>query len=102
MNVFDYIQPEFIILVIACGIIGAFLKQSRVRDELIPVCLFIFGILVAATYLLATIAITSAQDVFMIIFVAITQGTVCAGASIGVNQLVKQTSKYEAGNGLTK
>ena len=37
------------------------------------------------------------QDGFMLVFSALTQGVLIAGASVYVNQLIKQTAKQEEG-----
>ena len=99
MDITEFIQPEFFVLIAVCWVVGWLLKQSKLKDELIPAVLFIFSVLIALVYLLATTTPISLQDWMLMIFTAITQGFLCAGAAVGGNQLVKQTSRAELTQG---
>jgi len=41
------------------------------------------------------LATEGTENIYMAIFVAITQGFLCAGASVYINQIVKQSQKEE-------
>jgi hypothetical protein len=44
---------------------------------------------------MATSDVNEWQEALMVAFTAITQGTLCAGASVYVNQILKQSGKAE-------
>ena len=77
--------------------IGMAAKRSSVKDKIIPWLLGATGVALCLVYLLATVEIKNYQDGFMLVFSALTQGVLIAGASVYVNQLIKQTAKQEEG-----
>ena len=91
----EFIKPEFLVLVPVLYILGMAAKRSSVRDKYIPWVLGGTGIALCLVYLLATVPINHYQDGFMLVFSALTQGILIAGASVYVNQLIKQTVKQE-------
>ena len=91
----EFIKPEFVLLVPVLYIIGAGLKAMIVPDKWIPLMLGCCGVLVCGIYVFATTAITGWQSVLLGMFTAIVQGVLCAGASVYVNQIVKQVGKKE-------
>lgn len=92
----EFIKPEMLILVPVLYAIGAFLKSTLlVKDKFIPSLLGVLGIFLAIVWALATESMATAQDGFMIAFVAITQGILCAGAAVYVNQAVVVQPKKE-------
>lgn len=86
----EYIKPELLVLIPVLYFIGAGLKKSEVKDKFIPWILMASGIVLSMLYVLGTSGIT-----MVAIFTAITQGILCAGTSVYVNQLVKQSNKAE-------
>lgn len=86
----EYIKPELLILIPVLYFIGIGLKQSKAKDKFIPWILMACGIVLSTLYVFGTSEIT-----MIAAFTAITQGILCAGASVYVNQLVKQTQKSE-------
>lgn len=86
----SYIKPELLILIPVLYLLGAALKKSEFRDKLIPWILGGAGVLLACLYIVANEGFTAIG-----VFTAITQGVLCAGASVFVNQLSKQTKKVE-------
>lgn len=86
----NYIKPELLILIPVLYFVGMGLKKSGVKDKYIPWILTAAGIFLSALWVLGTSGITA-----IAIFTAITQGILCAGTSVYVNQLVKQTNKAE-------
>lgn len=91
----EFVKPELLVLVPVLYLIGAGLKKSEFSDKLIPAALGLAGVLLAAMYIAATGAFAGAQDVIAGAFAALTQGVLCAGASVYVNQVVKQAGKHE-------
>ena len=91
----EFIKPELLVLVPVLYLIGAGLKKSELKDKLIPAVLGLAGVLLAAMYISATGAFVGVQDVIAGAFAALTQGILCAGASVYVNQIAKQASKNE-------
>ena len=86
----EYIKPELLILIPVLYLFGIALKKSEIRDKLIPWILGMTGIFFAALWVLGNSGITVIS-----IFTALTQGILCAGASVFVDQLIKQTKKSE-------
>ena len=91
----EFIKPEFLVLVPVLYMLGMAAKRSNVRDKMIPWIVGGTGIALCLVYLLATVEIKNYQDGFMLVFSALTQGVLIAGASVYVNQLIKQTIKEE-------
>lgn len=93
MNIMDMIKPELLVLVVALYFLGSALKKSQLNDKYIPIILGIAGVITAAMWVCATTSLVTMQDVLLAIFVGITQGVICAGMSVYVNQLIKQGQK---------
>lgn len=91
----EFIKPELLILIPVLYLLGMALKKSQAKDKLIPWILGGVSILLALIYIAATSALGSWQDILLCVFSAVTQGALCAGASVYVNQLVKQSGKVE-------
>lgn len=89
----EFIKPELLILIPVLYFIGIAIKNTMlVKDKFIPLVLGTTGIILSALWILAT---EGTENIFMTIFVAITQGFLCAGASVYINQIFKQSSKDE-------
>lgn len=96
MNITEYIKPELIVLAVALYFVGMGMKKSAViADKWIPFILGAAGIVAALLWVCATSDLSTAQGVMLAIFTAITQGVICAGVSVYVNQLIKQGKKGE-------
>ena len=91
----EFVKPELLVLVPVLYLIGDGLKKSDFSDRLIPSALGLAGVLLAAMYIAATGTFAGAQDVIAGVFAALTQGVLCAGASVYVNQVIKQAGKNE-------
>ena len=85
----NFIDPKLLVLVPVLYIIGAGLKKTQtIGDKYIPYILGVGGVLLACLYIVGT------QGFSVIgIFTAITQGILCAGSTVYVNQLIKQYNK---------
>ena len=90
----NFIKPELLVLIPVLYIAGAGLKKSaRIADNFIPLVLGAISVVLALAYVLGTSALSGWRDVLMAAFTAVTQGILCAGASVYVNQLIKQAEK---------
>ena len=75
-------------------LIGIGLKKSQsVADRNIPLLLGVCGVMLAAVYVLAAAPISGWQSGMAALFTAITQGVLCAGGSVYVHQLLKQSKE---------
>ncbi len=89
----NFIKPELLILIPVLYFIGVAIKNTTlIKDKFIPLILGLIGIVLSSLWILAT---EGTENIYMAIFVAITQGFLCAGASVYINQIVKQSQKEE-------
>lgn len=89
----NFIKPELLILIPVLYFIGVAIKNTLlIKDKFIPLILGLIGIILSALWILA---MEGTENIYMAIFVAITQGFLTAGASVYVNQLIKQSKKAE-------
>lgn len=95
MNYQDFIKPELLILIPVLYLLGVAIKKATIPDKYIPFILGFAGILLAGIYLFTVEPINGTQAVATAIFTALTQGVLCAGASVYVNQLIKQAKEEE-------
>lgn len=91
----EFIKPELLILVPVLYLFGLALKKSELRDKYIPWLLGAVAVLLSLVLVFATSALSGWQSVLLAAFSGVTQGVLCAGASVYVNQLVKQAGKDE-------
>ena len=95
-QIINYIKPELLILLPVLYFIGIAAKQSAsIKDKHIPLLLGVVGVLLAVIYVLASSAIVGWQGALMAVFVALTQGILCAGCSVYINQIIKQSGRHE-------
>lgn len=80
MDMLSFVPEQLFILIISLNVLGKYLKDSKVSDNLIPTILL--GVSVVSSSLLLKFNITS-----------ILQGIICWGVSIGIHQTVKQANK---------
>lgn len=95
MNFQEYIKPELLILIPVLYLIGIAVKNSKVNDKFIPWILGAISVVLSALWIFANSPIATGTEIATAIFTALTQGVLIAGASVYVNQLVKQTGKDE-------
>ena len=87
----EFIKPELLSLIPVLYIIGAGLKKSGIiKSKYIPLTIGAAGILLSCLYTIGASGLSAAA-----IFTAITQGILCAGATVYVNQIYKQGTKEE-------
>lgn len=93
MEYMEYIKPELLVLIPVLYLIGVAVKKSKIADKFIPWILGGVSVALSALWIVATSYPATAADAALAVFTAITQGVLLAGASVYVNQLVKQTGK---------
>ena len=49
--ILQYVRPELLIVVLACYVVGLFLKSSKLQDWLIPYILLVFAIIFTIVYM---------------------------------------------------
>ncbi len=91
----EFIKPEVLVLIPVLYLLGMALKKSQIVDKHIPWLLGCASVLLCFMYILATSVLNGWQEIIMAIFSSITQGILCAGASVYVNQFIKQSKKVE-------
>lgn len=90
----EFIRPELLVLIPVLYFIGKGLKKAQTfADKYIPLALGGFGVALAALWVVATSTIASPQDGALSVFTAIVQGVLVAGASVYIDQLIKQAKK---------
>ena len=90
----EFIRPELLVLIPVLYFVGMGLKSAQAfADKHIPIALGAVGIALAALWVVATSTIASPQDGALAVFTAIVQGVLVAGASVYINQLIKQAQK---------
>ena len=95
-NIMNYVKPELLVLIPVLYFLGMAFKSSQtVSDKHIPLLLGGVGVLLTLLWVLAGSELTGAQDILRAVFAAVTQGVLCAGCSVYVNQLGKQRGKEE-------
>ena len=90
----EYIKPELLVVVVVLYFVGAGLKNTElVKDKFIPIILGVVGVIISAIYIIATSTISKYQEVLIVLFSSIVQGILVAGASVYINQVIKQSGK---------
>jgi len=93
MNINEFIKPELLVLIPVLYIVGAGLKKSELKDKYIPFTLGCAGVTLALMWVVSTSAILDFGSLCAGLFVAFTQGILCASASVYANQIIKQSGK---------
>lgn len=91
----EFVRPELLVLVPVLYLLGMALKKSAAPDRCIPWVLGGAGVVLALLYVAATCEAYGWQSILLGVFTAVVQGVLCAGASVYVNQVVKQAGKKE-------
>lgn len=92
--IIKFVKPELLVVAVALYFVGVALKKAEtIKDKHIPMILGICGIVLCALWVFATCSVGNVQEGLMAVFTSIIQGTLVAGLSVYVNQIVKQESK---------
>ncbi len=94
MDITNYIENELYIIVPVLYVIGIIFKKTEaIDDRWIPILLGVMGILLATGYKWANYLPTNPAEYVAIIYAGITQGILCAAASVYANNILKQIKK---------
>jgi len=93
MDYSEYIKPELLVLIPVLYLLGVAIKKATIPDKTIPFILGAVGVVLSGIYLFAVEPIQGGQALATAIFTAFTQGVLAAGASVYVNQLIKQAKE---------
>ncbi|QSX05091.1 phage holin family protein [Sedimentibacter sp. zth1] len=86
----EFIKPELLIIIPVLYIIGKILKNTKlIADKHIPLALGIISIVLSTIYIIGNSNVIDAKSVLESIFIGITQGILCAGVSVYVNQIAE-------------
>lgn len=96
MDLTSYIEPELYIIVPVLYILGMMIKKSDIDDKWIPLILGAMGIILATVYKLTAYLPCHTADVLKIVFAGVTQGILCASASVYANNILKQIKQNES------
>ena len=91
----EFIKPELLILIPVLYLLGNGLKKTDVADKHIPWMLGLTSVVMCFVFVLSASAVDGWKETLMAIFSGFTQGILCAGASVYVNQIIKQAGKSE-------
>lgn len=91
----EFIKPELLILIPVMYLVGVALKKSQIADKNIPLTLGAISVILSYLFIISTSNIDGYQDAIMAVFSGLTQGILCAGASVYVNQVIKQSNKTD-------
>lgn len=91
----EFIKPELLVLIPVLYLFGNGMKKSQIADKHIPILLGAISVSLSFLFIVATSTISGWQEALMVTFSGITQGILCAGASVYANQLIKQADKGE-------
>lgn len=95
-QVFNYINPELLMVSVVLYFIGIWIKGTeQMKDKYIPLIIGAIGIVLCAVWVLATNTCCSRQEIAMAVFTSVVQGVLVAGLSTYVNQVIKQLHKDE-------
>lgn len=91
----EFVKPELLVLIPVLYLFGLALKKSQIADKHIPWLLGLVSVVMSFLFIIGTSVVTGWQEAIMAVFSGFTQGVLCAGASVYVNQIVKQSGKSE-------
>lgn len=70
----EFVKPELLVLVPACWGIGLAIKASNIQNKFIPLILCFFSMILACLWVFGS---STSENVFIMLFTAITQGLIC-------------------------
>ena len=95
-QIIKFIKPELLVLAVVLYFTGMAIKNSKtIKNKYIPLSLGVIGIVLSALYVAGTSPLHGFQEICIAIFTAIVQGTLVAGLSTYVDQIIKQAKRVE-------
>ncbi len=96
MELTNYIEPELYVLVPVLYALGSILKKSTaINDKWIPIILGVMGMALSTVYKFGIYAPSNSETILSVLFAGITQGILCAAASVYTNNILKQLKKSD-------
>lgn len=89
INLIQYIKPELLVLIPILWFVGFCIKKSNIKDTFIPLILGGAGIILATVWIFGNVQ----TDFANCLFAGITQGILCAAASVYGTQIYIQAQK---------
>jgi hypothetical protein len=89
----EFIKPELLILIPVLYLVGTAIKTSVLDSKYIPFILGVTAVSLTLLYLVSACEVFTVQAAMALLFTGITQGILIAGASVYVNQLIKQSKE---------
>jgi len=83
----QFVKPELLIVMVACYVLGLFLKASAMKDWLIPYVLLVVAIIITIAYMAVVLNLGLTGKVIIEGFI---QGLFAAALAVYGNQLIKQ------------
>ncbi len=93
MDITSYIEPKLLILIPVLYMLGLMIKKSEINDKYIPLILGVMGIILATVYSLIGNELKGVEKLLSVIFAGVTQGLLCASASVYANNIFKQMKR---------
>lgn len=93
MDYSAYVDPELYIIIPLLYVIGIFIKKSKLNDKWIPLILGVLGVCFAVAYKLTAALPTDGIEILKLSVASLSQGILCAAASVYANNIVKQLKK---------
>lgn len=98
MDYTQFIKAELLLLIPVLYIIGMTIKYTdAIKNNYIPLILIVFGIAFSCLYVFGSEGITPLS-----IFIAVTQGILCAGGAVLGDQTIKQYKELKEASGLNE
>ena len=91
MNIQDYIKPELLTLIPVLYLIASGIKHSNICDKYIPPIIGSIGMILSTIWIIATSDYP--LNILFSIYTGITQGILCAGTTVYINQLIVQSRR---------
>lgn len=95
MDFSAYIDPELYVIIPLLYVIGIIIKKSKIDDKWIPLILGAVGVCFAVAYKLAADIPSGGAEILKLLVASLSQGILCAAASVYANNIVKQLKKTE-------
>lgn len=84
----EFIMPELLVLIPVLYVIGTILKNTTlIADKYIPLILGILSVILCTVYITGNASVINVGTFLKSLFTGITQGILCAGASVYINQV---------------
>ena len=94
-EILQLIKPELLVLAPCLYAWGLIIKDTCIKNKFIPAILAGIGIASCSLYLFATEPIATSQQFALVVFMALTQGTLCAALAVYGNELTKYMRKQD-------